>query len=325
LIDYSIYYKSKPVREPALSGIGQWDIFISSYNQSERVNIAFDKVNATNKFWLLHTEYDFQSHELPTKGSIFQDAAADSESKFIISFFEKLFLETNTTKETIKFKRLCIDSTGFIRPHFMFLILYLYKIGVTELDILYSEPTRYLDKEKTQFSKGAVIQTRFVEGFGSTANRETSGDLLVIGAGFDHALIAEVAGEKLNARKTKIVGFPSLQPDMYQQSRLRINEAEEAASDQQPYFAPANDPFITANVIRDLVAKLDQERRITNLYLSPLGTKAQTLGFVLYYIGECMDGQRDGGIIFPFSEYYAKETSTGISKSWLYKIEFPLK
>lgn len=318
-MDYTIFYKSNPVSEDEISSLGSWDLLISAFNQTDRVNKVFDKVQAKEKIWIVHSEYAFNEDEMPQNAKIFNKKTC-SESEFVIELFNSL----NLTVEQLKRIKICVDSTGFIRPHLMFLVLYLFRSGIEEFDVLYSEPVHYTKKEKTEFSKGAVEDVRFVDGFGGTLNRDTSGDLLVIGAGFDHNLLLEVTASKEHARRIQIVGFPSLQADMYQQCRLRTyQEADTTAEDNDPFFAPANDPFVTATVISELVEKYDQEAEITNLYLSPLCTKAQTLGFVLYFIGECMDGERDGGVIFPVSEYYSKETSKGISKVWNYHIEFP--
>ena len=47
--------------------------------------------------------------------------------------------------------------------------------------------------------------------------------------------------------------------------------------------------------------------------------EAQTLGFALYYLCEWSGGP--ASIIFPFAEYYSRETSVGLSRVWLYEFE----
>jgi hypothetical protein len=61
---------------------------------------------------------------------------------------------------------------------------------------------------------------------------------------------------------------------------------------------------------------------IKNLYLSPLATKAQVIGFGLFYLMECIN--EPVSILFPFSNRYNRETSTGLSESWKYHIDFEL-
>src|SRR3546814_11297247 len=95
----------------------------------------------------------------------------------------------------------------------------------------------------------------------------------------------------MHARKLLMFGLPSLQPDMYQESRLRIARASEAvgeAADADLIFAPANNPFVTAQELSFAVeAELRSGRGVSNLYLSPLGTKQQVSGFALFYLRDC--------------------------------------
>jgi hypothetical protein len=146
--------------------------------------------------------------------------------------------------------------------------------------------------------------------------------VLIINAGYDHQLIKDVAESKDRARKVQLFGFPSLKADMYQENVWRANKAEEAVGSQAPaYFAPAYDPFVTANVLGDIVRELNEKRPVTNLYLSPLATKAQVLGFALYYLTELRGSA--SSIIFPFCDTYNRETGTGLARVWKYTVELP--
>jgi hypothetical protein len=119
---------------------------------------------------------------------------------------------------------------------------------------------------------------------------------------------------------------------MYQQSVLRSREVADLLNDPDfapanRAFAPANDPFVTATVLSQLLAGRCLPKPFTNAYLSPLGTKPQALGFALFYVGECVGPQAkfpNVSIIFPFSSRYMPETSEGISRVWRYTVEFPL-
>ena len=112
---------------------------------------------------------------------------------------------------------------------------------------------------------------------------------------------------------------------MYQQNVLRARLAEENLGYKRDgslnEFAPSNDPFITASVIQNIVRKQRRRKNITNLYLCPLATKAQTLGFTLYYLFECQE--KPVSIIYPFCEYHEQGTTDGISRLWEYTIEIP--
>ena len=90
-------------------------------------------------------------------------------------------------------------------------------------------------------------------------------------------------------------------------------------ADSKPFFAPANDPFVTASVLQSIVKDLEKHESLSNLYLCPVATKAQLIGFTLYYLKECQN--LPVSIVFPFCESYAKETSTGLTRTWKYTIE----
>lgn len=52
-------------------------------------------------------------------------------------------------------------------------------------------------------------------------------------------------------------------------------------------YAPANNPFITAHIVSKYIKNYRQENNnISNIYLSPLATKAQTIGLTLFYLFE---------------------------------------
>jgi hypothetical protein len=91
-------------------------------------------------------------------------------------------------------------------------------------------------------------------------------------------------------------------------------------SENNRSFAPASDPFGTASVLSEVISNRRSQRQISNLYLSPLGTKPQVIGFGLYHIFEC--GSGEASLMFPFSHGYSPETGQGISKAWIYTIEF---
>jgi hypothetical protein len=143
--------------------------------------------------------------------------------------------------------------------------------------------------------------------------------------GYDDRMIAEVSEEKDKARKIQLFGLPPLRADMYQESvirsrRVAIELADPTFSPENRAAAPANDPFATASVLGGIVADERRKRGFTHLYLAPLGTKAQALGFALFYIAECVGTA--ASVIFPFSEGYTPETSAGFYKAWRYKVEF---
>lgn len=315
-MDYTLL-RRKGFAEPKLGELPTWDVFLSAYNNSERVKTVFAAAQARSKEWLVHPEYNFSAANLPRAGQVRVLNDRDEAE-----FWHQYFMQAGVAawpRDT----RLCIDSTGFMRPHLMLLLRLLRSCGFSRLDVLYSDPKAYESGDKTPFTKGAVTEVRQVRGFeGAHGPDAGEDDLLLIGAGYDHELISRVAESKRAARKLEMFGLPSLQPHMYEENRLRAASAEEAVGplpSRSLLFAPSNDPFATAQEIHDRLKEERDMRRIANLYLSPLATKPQALGFALYYLCECVG--EPASIIFPYAEYYSPETSIGFSRAWLYEIE----
>lgn len=100
-----------------------------------------------------------------------------------------------------------IDITGLMRPHILFLMAHLQDIGVTQFDLLYTEPTQYLRRAKTHFSIGEEVRVVSVEGSVSAHDSDTTGDLLVIGIDYDHDLISHAIQAKENARVVELQAF----------------------------------------------------------------------------------------------------------------------
>ena len=297
----------------------EYDFFISSFNESDRVIGLFDEIVTKEKIWIILNEYEYSEDEYPKNGKLFIPEKNTNEGEII----RQLFDDYNITNDS----KLCIDITGFLRPHLAFLVRYLNLLEFNKVDFIYTDPIRYKKKEKTQFSS-ILSGVEQVEGYKGTSITDTSNDLLIICAGYDSKRTRAVIDYKKKASKTLLFGFPALQADMFQENILKAYDAEDDIGKGNlqyldssfSLFAPANDPFITAKVISEFVTKQNTIKPITNLYLSPLSTKAQTLGMCLYYVNECTN--KAASLIFPYCETYEKITTEGISKIWIYTVEF---
>ncbi|MDT3381967.1 hypothetical protein RNI52_31870 [Labrys neptuniae] len=310
MIDYTYQYKT--VLDLDTLGDMTWDVFISAFNPSERVLRVFREVSAGRKFWLVHREYGLPEGGTPA-GAFRCDAVREDD--FMLEFFTCISKDIELADA-----RICVDVTGFMRPHMIYLINYLRVLGVLSFDVIYTEPGHYSSHDRTRFASELVHDVRQVAGYEGYINNITDNDLLVIGAGYEDSLIAEVAEEKGKAHKALIYGLPSLQADMYQQNVLRSYAAADALGDiAARVFAPASDPFATATVLSELIAREEAKKPITNLFLSPLSTKPQALGFALFYHREC--ASRAASIIYPFSNAYSIDASTRIGRIWKYGID----
>ena len=314
--DYTIFYKTSLSIDLTWPPENRWDVFISAYTAAERVQRVFDKVDAQTKHWIVLPEYKFNSNELPTKS--YQHDQTGQEAGCISGFWDNCELGTHQS--------ICIDATGFLRPYLVFLIGWLQTKGLKRVDMIYSEPTHYAKKERTEFSGPNIIEIRQVAMFEGIHSPDTTNDLLIINAGYENDLISLVSEFKNNAKKILLLGFPSLRADMYMENVLRARLAEEAIG-QRPeigtgsILAPAYDPFVTANVLKKYIDEFNLRKPYTNLYICPLATKPQLIGCALHYLFDLKD--KPCSIIFPFSDSYSQKTGIGISRIWKYTVEFP--
>ena len=300
-----------------LSQAGPWDFFVSAYEDTERVETPFRTVRARFKEWLIHEEYAF-ADEGPDEGGVALHGSFEPPAivKYVAEHAEQL-----------RMGRLCVDITGFIRPHLLILLRALKEIGVRRFDTLYSDPIRYQHGEATRFS-GTVTRVEQVVGYEGVhpplLGRE---DILVIGAGYDYEQIARACEEKKSSKKYLITGLPGLQPHMYQESVLQIDEAQEWIGPlvtEQRLYAAANQPFAVAQVLHDLVQAEDAAAEAENgargnLYLCPTGPKPHVLGFGVFYLRELQDS--NASVIYPFSNAYVRRTTEGLLRTWRYSVE----
>jgi hypothetical protein len=313
--DYTINYRQQVLAEEIAEMSKDWSLFISAFNTSDRVTKVFEACHAREKHWIVHPEYAFGAEVLPESCFCPQSR---NEAEFWTEYREQSAVDFSAGV-------VCVDATGFMRPHLAFLMAMLFDVPMSQFLMVYSDPVRYVKQEKTEFTKGPVSEVRQISGFEGVHVPTTEGDdLVIIGAGFDDELIRRVAEDRDNARKVQMFGLPPLESDMYQQNVYRAEAAAEAVgafADRDTLFAPASDPFVTAQVLHEKVERERAKAPVANLYLSSLGTKPQMLGFTLYYLNECRG--KAASLIFPYAEFYSQETTQGLARTWLYTMEAP--
>ncbi|MCD4663996.1 MAG: hypothetical protein K8R68_01920 [Bacteroidales bacterium] len=311
-MDFSILYKES-FPNGNIESIAGYDLYISAFDDCDRTKQIFEKINAIEKKWIVFPQHkNIEKQELLNSNTYFKDEF--KEDDFFIDFFNNWNYSTTI--------RLCIDITGFIRPHLLFLIKFLSYKGFRKVDFIYTEPKQYKDADETTFS-GFIDEIRTIEGYSSIIiNPNTDNDVLIIAAGYDDNLIAKIAQNKSHCKKRYfIIGFPSLQPDMYQESIIKIEKVKESIGENKTLkYSPANDPFVTAQIISEIII---ENPNATNIYLSPLSTKPQTIGMALYFLWNYKT--KPLNIIFPYSNTYATKHAIGVKRTWKYTFEFPEK
>ena len=286
-----------------------YDVFISAFDGCERTTATYERITAENKIWIVFPQYEQKEDELPDS---FITSDKISESDFILEIIEKIDL---------KDKSLCLDSTGFLIPHLVFLIQLLKRNGINRYDIIYSEPASYRKAEDTEFTR-SVNSPRQIEGYSTSANNVNGNDALVIFAGFNDSLITSVARDKSKSLyKYLFTGFPSLQADMYQQNLIQLSKSKETIGETYVtnLKAPAYDPFVAANKLQGIVEELMEKKyNIEYIHVAPLSTKPMAIASALVYLTNL---QCPIDIIYPPSDTYVSGHAIGIKRTWRYVIE----
>lgn len=311
---YELLYKEELALIPDLSGSIKSDLLISSYDGSDRVKTVFNSVRK-DKVWAISNEYQFSEDELPDGAKCFLNG--EDEAEAIINLIKAV----NPDKS----KSICIDISGFIRPYIPILIKHLKDEGFGEIELLYSEPSMYCSREDTQFADSCITEVRQIGGFEGIHDYSKKNDFLIIAVGYEHEVITRTAESKNHCSKIQLFGFPSLRPEMYHENVYQVSYAAEAIgsngnSKRKNLYAPAYDPFITASVLSETVKSLKDKNDLSNLYLCPLSTKAQVLGFSVFYLSELENTA--SSIIYPFGQHVAKNPSKGISRLWKFVLDF---
>ncbi|WP_313238650.1 hypothetical protein [Delftia acidovorans] len=316
ILDTCYLIDCKKEFNPGQANSPQWDYFISALNDSDRVKSVFASVAAKVKRWLILPEYKYSDAELLIYDSL-PLSEDGNEADVIIHAFENL-LEDMDVGAT-----LCIDVTGMMRPHILFMLFLLKNKGVQSFDLVYTEPLHYRRKEETEFASEDVYEVRQVAGFEGIHPSRIGDDVLIIGLGYDHHLISHVIESKPGARIIQMHSLPSLSADMYQESLLRLERVSSSfasMADSREVYCSANDPFLVSAVLAENISRLEKGGGVSNIYLSPLATKPQVVGFGLFYLNN--KSTIPISMIFPFSSRYERETSKGVGRSWVYPIRF---
>ena len=291
----------------------QWDVFVSAFNDNQRVRTTFEWLNAKRKIWWLLPEYRYEPGEYPTDGAEVRALASSHEADLIREGLNDLIDDPAS--------RLCIDITGLMRQHIFFIMRLLKDRGFVNFDLLYTEPEHYARKAETTFALGEVSVVRQVAGFEGQHSTDTTNDVLIMGCGYDHPLVGQVILSREKARLVQMHSLPSLSADMYHEALLRLDRVGGTSdvAEDQTYFSSANDPFVTAATLSEALKKIESKKHITNLYLSSLATKPQAVGFALFYLKE-LEGTASS-VIFPCVGSYTRETGKGLGRTWLYPID----
>lgn len=303
----------------------KYDLFISGYTKEDIVIKTFNNIKADKKVYLLFPEYNLNIKEI--NDEVFEHTIIDDnikEAEYINEMCKKYICDKNIGK-------ICIDTTGFIKPYLVYFLIWLKESKIGSVDLIYTEPQRYLKSDKTSFSEN-IIESRNIVSPYETYLKAGESDLFIINVGYDSKLVNKVINNVTAKEKKPLIGFPSLQSIMYQENILNLIKSRTELGikeNDELLYAPANNPFITAHVISEYVDKYVtiNKDNVKNIHLAPLATKAQTIGITLFYIFEnekysekdiCLH------IHYPFTNFYSASSSEGYFRINTYSIEFDL-
>lgn len=316
MIHYDYFFRKKLSVQSNWSE--DWDILLSSWDDSARVKKCYELATAKRKLWLVHPEYQIAAERLPTEDHF---TIMGDEADGIQALLQRL----EDTGLDFRSARIAVDITGMLRPHIALLTKFLQIKGCRRFDAIYAEPTSYPDRENTKFTSGDVIEVREVIGFEGQNRVSQDREVLIVAPGFDDVLLREIVSHKERAERVQIFGLPSLQPDMYQHNVLKALGVDTPLPEETKgirHFASAFDPFAMATELSSIVSRHRMRSAATRFYVAPLATKTQMLGAALFYLTECQHGMLS--ILYPISSSHVPGPSVGISRAWLFKIDFDL-
>ena len=315
-MNYTYLYKHSYQKVDEVQTLSPYDIFISSYVNSQRVQEPADTIQAGQKVWFATKE---EGRDLYLAGKDVTFVKANEDYTPIDEKLRTLQLSG---------KSVCVDATGFRIPYLMFLMRCMAMYKINNFDILYTEPTQYRCAENTQFSD-LFYEVKQMHGMSGAHTSRDDNDLLIIAAGYDHSRIVDVATKKKGCKKKVLLfGFPAISPGMFQENILRAHEAEGAIGTEcfkdmdSNIYTPAYDPFVTAQAISEYVERQNKREPITNIYLAPLSTKPHALGMALYFLWE-RGFRKNMSLIYPYCQQYITDNSDGIARIWRYEIQLP--
>ena len=171
-----------------------------------------------------------------------------------------------------------IDTTCFTKIHLLLLLQYLEdSLGVTDLDICYTEPLSYATDFGKQLSYG-VDRTLYLPY--QPASHSSKGIGLIAFLGHERLRVERIIQDLEPDVAVVIFGEPGFTQNMQDYSR-RVNDSliHRATYDQQYRLASASTKDIGAatTVLQDQIELLVRRDGCDSVYLAALGTKLQAL------------------------------------------------
>lgn len=212
-------------------------------------------------------------------------------------------------------KTIGIDISVLTKPY-LFAILYAVKekLGVSNLDVFYTEPDAYVRKEKGEytFTSGPFLN---VEMPGYPGEEVTDNEkLLIILLGFGGDASRFIQSDIEPRVTIPVNGFPSFllhykDVSLFQNRRLLGNRSTRT----ELCFSPASDPFETYNTL-DEICRSNKGFAVT---AAPLGPKPMALGLAMYALDH-----PEVRVVEALPQEYSNITSLRHGRTWVYRLSF---
>lgn len=219
-------------------------------------------------------------------------------------------------------KKIGLDITGFSIPAIYVVMDYLKNdLGVTELDVFYTEPKNYVyeNGHLDSYHKRRVSNRRCksIPEYYNMGRKQN--EILTIFLGFDDDLASEVhnkMGESgVETIKTIVVnGFPSYTAKLKDVSLLNNRNIINLIGEKNVYPATANNPFDVYNVL----CKIKNEHKGVLLNLCSIGSKPMALGACLF----ALDNKQLVKVTYPYYTKTRFDISEEVGKIWRYGVNF---
>ncbi len=149
-------------------------------------------------------------------------------------------------------------------------------------------------------------------GYGGEYDASATDSTYVVFLGFEGALSLKVLEEAEYKNLNFVNGLPSLYQKYKDISILNNSSVIKGNNYKKMLYTPADNPFETYNMLERNFSSC------SSLCISPLGTKATSLGVCLFALIH-----NTTRIVFPISANYSSHLSNKVVKTWVYEINIP--
>ncbi len=209
--------------------------------------------------------------------------------------------------------QLALDISCFTKPYFFAILKYLQEYTPTkQVTVFYTEPSSYMFRSGLYHSTEGSLSVIEVPGYPGIQTGTTRKTLVVL-LGFDGELSSFIHEQVSPDGLVVVNGFPAYYPK-FKDTSLVCNERIVSSAGTDIYYAAANNPFDTYNLLR----RLKDKNPGSFFNIAPLGTKPMALGACM--LGLTCPSVR---IVYPLPERYAEKTTEESWGSWAYRIDLP--